>query len=294
VSGVDLSRQAAGPVTGSGTWSTLRRRLGALGVACLVVIGALGLVALLAPVLPLADPGDVDLPNAFAPPGYDHPLGTDAGGRDILARLVWGSRAALLGPLLVTVAATAAGVVLAVLAAWRRGLVDSVISRGFDVTFAFPGILLALVVAAVTGAGFAAAVTALSLAYVPYVGRVTRGAALRQLRLPYVAALVVQGQSPVAICARHLLPNLATLILAQTTVVFGYALVDLAALSYLGLGVDQASPDWGLLVAAGQSDILAGHPQQSLYAAVLIVVAVAAVSVVGERITDREHDWRRR
>jgi peptide/nickel transport system permease protein len=245
-------------------------------------------------VLPLADPGDVDLPNAFAPPGYDHPLGTDAGGRDILARLVWGSRAALLGPLLVTVAATAAGVVLAVLAAWRRGLVDSVISRGFDVTFAFPGILLALVVAAVTGAGFAAAVTALSLAYVPYVGRVTRGAALRQLRLPYVAALIVQGQSPVAICARHLLPNLATLILAQATVVFGYALVDLAALSYLGLGVDQASPDWGLLVAAGQSDILAGHPQQSLYAAVLIVVAVAAFSVVGERITDREHDWRRR
>jgi peptide/nickel transport system permease protein len=294
VSGVDLSREEAGPVTGSGAWSTLRRRLGSLGVACLVVIGALGLVALLCPVLPLADPGDVDLTNAFAPPGYDHPLGTDSGGRDILARLVWGSRAALLGPLLVTVAATTLGVVLAVLAAWRRGLVDSVISRGFDVTFAFPGILLALLVAAITGAGFAAAVTALSLAYVPYIGRVTRGAALQQLRLPYVAALIVQGQSPVAICARHLLPNLATLILAQATVAFGYALVDLAALSYLGLGVDQASPDWGLLVAAGQSDILAGHPEQSLYAAALIVVAVATFCLVGERITDREHHWRRR
>jgi peptide/nickel transport system permease protein len=294
VNGVDLSREEAGPVTGSGAWSTLRRRLGRLGMACLVVIGALGLVALLCPVLPLADPGDVDLTNAFAPPGYDHPLGTDAGGRDILARLVWGSRAALLGPLLVTIAATTLGVVLAVLAAWRRGFVDSVISRGFDITFAFPGILLALLVAAVTGAGFAAAVTALSLAYVPYIGRVTRGAALQQLRLPYVAALIVQGQSPVAICARHLLPNLATIILAQATVAFGYALVDLAALSYLGLGVDQASPDWGLLVASGQSDILAGHPEQSLYAAVLIVVAVAAFCLVGERITDREHQWRRR
>lgn len=201
MNGVDLSREEAGPVTGSGAWSTLRRRLGRLGMACLVVIGALGLVALLCPVLPLADPGDVDLTNAFAPPGYDHPLGTDAGGRDILARLVWGSRAALLGPLLVTIAATTLGVVLAVLAAWRRGFVDSVISRGFDITFAFPGILLALLVAAVTGAGFAAAVTALSLAYVPYIGRVTRGAALQQLRLPYVAALIVQGQSPVAICA---------------------------------------------------------------------------------------------
>jgi peptide/nickel transport system permease protein len=294
VSGVDLSREEAGPVTGSGAWSTLRRRLGPLGVAAVVMIGALGMVALLCPMLPLDDPGDVDLTNAFAPPGYDHPLGTDSGGRDILARLVWGSRAALLGPLLVTVAATTVGVVLAVLAAWRRGFVDSVISRGFDVTFAFPGILLALLVAAVTGAGFATAVTALSLAYIPYIGRVTRGAALQQLRLPYVAALIVQGQTPVAICTRHLLPNLATIILAQATVAFGYALVDLAALSYLGLGVDQASPDWGLLVAAGQFDILAGHPEQSLYAAVLIVVAVAAFCLVGERITDREHDWRRR
>jgi peptide/nickel transport system permease protein len=258
------------------------------------VIATLGLVALLGPVIPLADPADVDLTNAFARPGHDHPLGTDSNGRDILARLVWGSRAALLGPLMVTVAATSLGVLLALLAAWRHGWFDSVISRGFDIMFAFPGILLALVVAAVTGAGFAAAVAALSLAYIPHVGRVTRGAALQQLRLPYVSALIVQGQSPVAICARHLLPNLATIILAQATVIFGYALVDLAALSYLGLGVDQASPDWGLLVAAGQSDILSGHPQQSLYAGVLIVIAVAAFCIVGERITDGEHDWRRR
>jgi peptide/nickel transport system permease protein len=291
---VDLVPDRAVAVTKSAVWSTLPRRLGPLGVASVVVIGTLGLVALLGPVMPMADPADVDLTNAFTPPGYDHPLGTDSNGRDILARLVWGSRAALLGPLLVTVAATALGVALAVLAAWRRGFLDSVISRGFDVTFAFPGLLLALVVAAAAGPGFGAAVAALSLAYIPHIGRVTRGAVLQQLRLPYVAALVVQGQSPVAICLRHLLPNLATIILAQATVTFGYALVDLAALSYLGLGVDQASPDWGLLVAAGQSDILSGHPEQSLYAGVLIVIAVAAFCIVGERITDPEHDWRRR
>lgn len=274
--------------------SGFRRPLGPLGLASLVVIGALGLLAVLAPMLPLADPADVDLANTYMPPAPDHPLGTDSNGRDILARLVWGSRTALLGPLIVTIVATALGVGLAVLAAWRRGFVDSVISRSFDVTFAFPGVLLALVVAAVAGAGFGAAVAALSVAYIPYIGRVTRGAALQQLRLPYVSALVVQGQSPVAICARHLLPNLATIIVAQATVAFGYALVDLAALSYLGLGVDQASPDWGLLVASGQPDILSGYPQQSLYAGMLIVSAVAALYVVGERITDREHLGRRR
>jgi peptide/nickel transport system permease protein len=258
-----------------------------------VVIAGLGLVALLAPVLPVADPTDLDLADAFAPPSPDHPFGTDSNGRDLLALLVWGSRSALLGPLMVTAVATAVGVALAVAAAWRGGWLDGVVSRMFDVVFAFPGILLALLVAAVLGAGFVAAVAALSVAYVPYIGRVTRSAALQQVREPYVAALSVQGQSPVAICARHLVPNLSALIVAQATVTFGYALVDLAALSYLGLGADQATPDWGVIVAAGQSDILGGYPQQSLYAGVLIVVAVAAFSVIGERITERDHSWGR-
>jgi peptide/nickel transport system permease protein len=294
MSDADLSPDKAGPLATSPAWSRLRRRLGPLGLASLAVIVALGLMALAAPVLPVADPTDVDLTNTFIPPGRDHPLGTDSNGRDILARLVWGSRTALLGPLIVTVVATTLGVALAVAAAWRRGWFDSVISRVFDITFAFPGILLALVVAAVAGAGFGAAVAALSVAFVPYIGRVTLGAARQQLRLPYVAALVVQGQSPIAICARHLVPNLATIIVAQATVTFGYALVDLAALSYLGLGVDQATPDWGVLVAAGQSDILSGYPEQSLYAGALIVIAVAALYVAGERITGHEHEGRRR
>jgi peptide/nickel transport system permease protein len=176
-------------------------------------------------------------------------------------------------------------------AAWRGGWLDAVTARAFDIGFAFPGILLALVVAAVVGAGLGAAVVALAVAFVPSVGRVTRGSALQQLRLPYVDALRVQGQSPAAICARHLLPNLGALVVAQATLTFGYALVDLAALSYLGLGADPATPDWGVMVAAGQADILGGRPQQSLCAGALIVVAVAACCVLGERVTD--HGGRR-
>lgn len=271
----------------------MSRRLGPLGTTALATIAVLGLLALLAPLLPLTDPSDVDLTRTFAAPSAEHPLGTDSDGRDILARLVWGSRTALLGPLMVTVAATTVGVVLAVAASWRGGWLDGLVARSFDIVFAFPGILLALVVAAVLGAGFLAAVAALSLAYIPHVGRVTRGAALQQVRLPYVAALSVQGQSPAAICARHVVPNLGALIVAQATVTFGYALVDLAALSYLGLGVQQATPDWGVIVAAGQSDILSGYPQQSLYAGALIVAAVAACSIAGERLVERERPWGR-
>jgi peptide/nickel transport system permease protein len=280
------------PAVKNSAWLGLRRRLGPLGLAALVVIAGLGLMAFFAPVLPVADPTDVDLTNTFAPPSAGHPFGTDSNGRDILARLVWGSRTALLGPLIVTVVATAVGVLLAVMASWRGGWVDGVVSRTFDLLFAFPGILLALVVAAVVGAGFGAGVAALSLAYIPYVGRVTRGGALQQLRQPYVAALRVLGQSPAAICGRHLVPNLGAIIVAQAAVTFGYALVDLAALSYLGLGADQATPDWGVIVAAGQSAILSGYPQQSLYAGVLIIITVAAFCIVAERIAGQDH-WRR-
>jgi peptide/nickel transport system permease protein len=294
-----VSAVNAGPVDGPApvvkhpAWLSLRRQLGPFGLAALMVIAGLGLMALFAPVLPVVDPTDVDLTNTFAPPSVGHPFGTDSNGRDILARLVWGSRTALLGPLIVTVVATAVGVLLAVVASWRGGWFDGVVSRLFDLLFAFPGILLALVVAAVIGAGFGAGVAALSAAYIPYIGRVTRGAALQQLRQPYVASLRVLGQSPAAICARHLVPNLGTIIVAQATVTFGYALVDLAALSYLGLGVDQATPDWGVIVAAGQSEILSGYPQQSMYAGVLIVIAVVAFCTVAERIAGREHYWRR-
>jgi peptide/nickel transport system permease protein len=264
------------------------------GLAAWLVLATLATVMIVAPLLPLADPADVDLANSFAPPSAGHPLGTDSSGRDILARLVWGSRTALLGPLVVTTLATTAGVLLAVAAAWRGGWLDAVVARAFDVVFGFPGILLALVVAAMAGAGLRAAVVAIAVAFTPYVGRVTRGLALQQLRLPYVDALRVQGQSPVAICARHLLPNLGAVIAAQATLTFGYALVDLAALSYLGLGADQGTPDWGVMVGAGQSDILSGHPQQSLYAGALIVVVVAVCCIVGERATGTAYGGRRR
>lgn len=260
---------------------------GDLGVkVALGLIGLFALLAVTAPWLPLQDPRKVDIVNRWAPFSADHLLGTDSNGRDIFSRLVWGARTALLGPLVVTVVAVVVGVGLAVFAAWRGGWVDATVARLFDVTFAFPGILLALVAGAVFGIGLVSASIALSIAYTPYLGRVTRAAALQQVRLPYVEALLVQGQSGFSIGVRHLVPNLSRLVLAQATVTFGSALVDLAALSFLGLGVAQATPDWGVMVASGQTDILSGHPQQAVLAGIVIVIAVSAFTVVGERLGD--------
>ena len=125
-------------------------------------------------------------------------------------------------------------------------------SSGLDILFAFPGILLAVLAAAVFGAGLTAAAIALSIAYMPYVARVLRGAALRERGQPYVAALEVQGASATSICMRHIVPNMLPLIVAQATIMFGWAMVDLAAISFLGLGVQPPAPNWGVMISENQ------------------------------------------
>ncbi len=180
-----------------------------------------------------------------------------------------------------------AGTLLALTAAWFGGWFDSVISRVLDILFAFPALILALTVTSLFGAGFVAPVVALSIAYVPIVARVIRSAALREQALPYIEALEVQGFSSAHIWRRHLLPNLAPLILVQCAISFGYAMLELAALSFLGLGLQPPSADWGLMIANGQPSILAGSPMQSLSAAVAVVVTVIGFTLVAERLAVR-------
>jgi peptide/nickel transport system permease protein len=261
-------------------------RIGPVGIASAVIILALALMAIFAPLIAPYDPNAIDLLHTFAPPSAQHLLGTDDTGRDLLSRLIWGSRTSLVGPLVVVVLEIALGVPLALLAAWRGGWVDGVVSRVLDVLFAFPGILLAILVIALFGAGLKSAVVALAIAHMPYLARVTRGAAIRERRLAYVQALEVQGFSAFRIAARHLTPNLIPLIVAQATVSFGYVMIDLAGLSFLGLGVQPPTADWGSMVSAGEQNILAGHPAESLYAGALIVITVCAFTLLGERLAD--------
>ncbi|AXB42740.1 ABC transporter permease [Amycolatopsis albispora] len=267
--------------SGSTRWLAV---LGPAGAVAAVVCAVLALAALLAPWLMPHDPYAVDAAAVFAGPSAEHPLGTDDTGRDLLSRLLDGARLSLLGPLLVTALSASAGTAIGVLAAWRGGVLDAVVARVLDVLFAFPGLVLAIIAAALFGSGFVAPVVALSVAFVPITARVMRAAAMRERKLPYVEALRLQGLSGTAICVRHLLPNLAPLLLVQCTVGFGYAMLDLAAISFLGLGVQPPESNWGVMVANGKGAILDGHPEQSLYAAIVIVIAVVAVNLVGERL----------
>jgi peptide/nickel transport system permease protein len=248
------------------------------------LLAILALVAVLAPVIAPYDPDLPDLFNALGPASPAHWLGGDAVGRDVLSRLIWGGRTTLLGPLLVIVCSTTVGGTLAILAAWHGGKVDAVVSRGLDVLFAVPSIVFALVTVAVLGPGLPAVVLGLTVAYTPFVARVLRGAALRERNLPYVSAAWVQGRSSFAICVRHLLPNLAPLIVAQAVSAFGFAVIDQAAVSFLGLGVQPPTADWGLMVKSGLDSAMRGQPLEALGAGVLIAVVVAAGNLLGDKL----------
>lgn len=268
-----------------------RTRLGWGGCIAVGVLAALALLALLAPVLAPHDPAAYDSASAYAGFSGSHPLGADRLGRDILSRLMWGARTSLLGPLLAVGLATIAGVPLGIALAWKGGRLDTVVGRSLDVLFAFPAVLLATLTVALFGVGLTPCVIAVGIAYLPWAARSVRAAALRERAKPYISAVEVQGVSGLAICARHILPNVWGLVVAQSTIAFGYALVDLAALSFLGFGVQPPAADWGVLVNSYDA-ILQGHPEQALLAGGLIVITVMSVTVIGARVGDRREPVR--
>jgi peptide/nickel transport system permease protein len=254
-------------------------------VVAAALITLIALCCILAPWVAPYSPNAVDLANVNAGPSSAHLLGTDTIGRDLLSRLLYGGRSTLLVPLLVMVGAGVTGTTLAMIAAWTGRWLDYGIARLFDVLFAFPGILLAILATAVLGPGLTTMTIALVVAYTPYVGRIVRAEAVRQRNLPYISAVSLQGSSGVAVSIRHLVPNVAPLIYAQLTLAYAYSLLDAASLSFLGLGIQPPTPDWGVMVSAGEPGLTGGHPEQSLYAGALIVIFVLAVSVVGNRLS---------
>jgi peptide/nickel transport system permease protein len=256
-----------------------------LSVSALVVLALTVLGALVGPLLTPFDPLELYVGPVNGAPSATHPFGTDDLGRDILSRVLAGAQASVFSPLAVVFLSTAMGVTLALLGAWFGGWVSGVIARVVDVIFAIPGLVVAVLSVALFGKGLVAPVIALSIAYIPIVARLSQTAASRELGKPYIAALRVQGVSSLAICFRHLVPALLPIVAAQMAVGFGYAMLDLAAISFLGLGQQPPAPDWGSMIATGQAGILAGAPEQSVFPAILVVVTVLAVGILGARVT---------
>ncbi|MGN6221651.1 MAG: ABC transporter permease [Microbacterium sp.] len=251
------------------------------------VVAVMTLAAIFAPFLAPYDPDAVDFAAVNAGPSAAHWLGTDGLGRDTLSRLIFGARTALLGPLLVVVASTALGILLGLIAGWRGGWIDSVLGRVFDVLFAFPSLLIAIMAVALFGKGLVAPVIAMSISYAPFVARLTRSLVAAERNRPYVAAYRVQGFGGAWIALRRVLPNVTPIIGAQSTLNFGYVLAELAGLSFLGLGVQPPTADWGAMINEAQAGLIGGHFLPAIVPAVAVVVVVVAVNIIGEELSDR-------
>ena len=275
------------PAVGAGPRLERLRGLDPLLVGSLAVCLVLVALALLGPALAPHSPTATSILNANLGSSSEHLLGTDQLGRDLASRILAGARLSLTGPLVVVLISAGAGSTLAIAGVWVGGAFERVSVRVIDVLFAFPSLLFAILAVAVFGTGFLAPVLALSLAYTPYMARVVRSVARRERDLPYVDAGRLGGLSSWRICTRHILPNVAPVILAQATIAFGGALIDLAAISFIGLGVQPPKTEWGLMVADGTTALLNGFPRQAVSAGVMIIVTVVAFNVLGERLARR-------
>ena len=265
--------------------SELRRDplLAISGFVCVLMI----LMVLFGPLLAPYSPSQTDILAANQGVSIAHWLGTDELGRDILSRILYGARLSLIAAALVAVFAATFGTSLAIVAAWYGGRVDRTVMRFANVLFAIPSILIAIIGVAIIGPGLVAPVIALSIAYSPYFARIGRSVALPERNKPYVDSCLLVGFSGWRVCLYHLFPNMRPIVLAQVTITFGTAIIDLAAISFIGLGVQPPSADWGLMVSNGRAALLNGYPMQSLSAGVFIVVSVIATMVFGERLAQR-------
>ncbi|PRB09390.1 ABC transporter permease [Microbacterium sp. MYb72] len=252
-----------------------------------IVLLVVTLAAVLAPWISPYDPDAVDFTAFYAPPSAAHWLGTDALGRDILSRIIWGGRTALIGPLAVVLFSTVLGILLGLLAGWRGGWIDAVLGRVFDVLFAFPSLLIAIMAVALFGKGLLAPVIAMSIAYAPFVARLTRSLVAAERTRPYVSAYRVQGFGGAWIALRRVLPNITPIVGAQSTLNFGYVLAELAGLSFLGLGVQPPTADWGGMINEAQSGVASGQFLPAIAPAVIVVIVVVAVNIIGEELSDR-------
>lgn len=233
----------------------------------------LAFMAVAAPMVATHNPVKQDMSSPLKAPGSEHWLGTDKQGRDTFSRIVYGTRPTLLGAICVVLIAYLIGVPLGLISGYYGGRLDTIIMRALDMLLAFPALLLAILIVATFGRGLTNTVIALGIVYIPAITRVVRSATLVQRNLNYVEAAKGSGMREARILFRHLLPNVASPILVQGSNDLAYAILDIAALSFLGLGIQPPDPDWGSMLAEGRSFLLLS-PYVSIFSGIAIMLAV--------------------
>lgn len=228
----------------------------------------------------------LDIPNKLQGPGATHLLGTDHFGRDILSMIMMGARTSIAVALLAVGIGTALGIPLGLLAAARRGsLLDEIIMRGNDLVFAFPSLVIAILITAVFGASAVNAIIAIGIFNVPVFARLTRGAALPLWERDFILAARVCGKSATRISIEHILPNITNLMIVQGTIQFSLGILAEAALSYIGLGAQPPTASWGRMLADAQT-LVSIAPHTALVPGLTILLMVLGLNLLGDGLRD--------
>lgn len=256
-----------------------------LSVAGSAIVLLLVALALTAPILPLRNPGRMNVVKRFAPPSLEFWFGTDHLGRDVLSRVVYGARFSLRIGALTILLAGGPGVVVGILGAMAPPWTAGLIMRGLDVLMSFPALLLAVAVAAALGTGGRSIVTALAVVYFPRIARLTRGIALSVLTQEYVTAARGLGTSGVRLLGRTVLPNCLSVVVVQSSLYFAEVLLAEAALSFLGLGEAPPAPTWGGMLYEAQKN-MRNAPWIAIFPGSAIALAVFGLNLFGDAVRD--------
>ena len=268
-------------------WVAARRRFvksrtGLVGALALLVVT---LSAIFAGQVAPYNPTRQDFRVERQPPSIEHVMGTDEFGRDVLSRVIWGAQASLQAGAIAASIALAAGLILGMVAAYYGGRLDNFIMRVMDILLAFPYILLAIAVVAILGPGLRNAMIAIGIVYIPHYARVVRGAVLSVRARDYVEAARALGAPDRRVMIQHVLPNTLAPVIVQTTLNVGTAIIDTAGLSFLGLGTQPPTPDWGNMLSAGRSYVI-DSPWIATFPGLAILVTVLAFNLMGDALRD--------
>jgi peptide/nickel transport system permease protein len=277
---------AADPAAGLPRSACRLARRNRLAVAGLFVLVGAVLAALLAPYLPLLDPDAVETTNRLKPPlSPGHVLGTDEFGRDLLARLVWGARVSLLAGAASAAAAMLLGVALGILSGFYTGWAETLIMRATDILMAFPYILLAIAIVAGLGPGLRNAMIAVAIVGLPLYIRLVRSVVLSLREREFVEAARALGAADAVILGRHVLPHLVSPVVVAFSLDVGTKILATAGLSFLGLGTQPPTADWGSMLATGRQFVIL-RPHVVLLPGLAIFVIVLALNLVGDALRD--------
>ena len=265
-------------------WRRLSRNV--MSLAALGVLAVVALSALAAPVLLPYDPDAPDAERTLEPPGRRHWLGTDLYGRDQLTRIVYAGRVDLLVAVEATAIALSLGAVLGAVAGYRRGWLDQVLMRIIDTIQAFPSFILAMGIAAALGNSVTNIVIAIAITHVPIYGRLIRGEMLRIRETEYAEAARTVGNRRRRIIFYHLLPNCFPPVVVQATLAMGFAILTVAALSYIGLGIRPPTSEWGAMTAEGASYIVSGEWWIFVFPGLAIMATVLSFNLLGDALRD--------